>query len=168
MIVLGRIAAPFGVKGWLKIQPFGDDPLSWEKMSHWWLAPEAETPDEQWVQYALRGCRTHGKGLIACLEGIDDRNAAEPLSGCYIAAPRESLPHPGKNEYYWGDLVGMTVYDEAGEVLGEVTSLLSTGAHDVLQVQDGDVERLIPFVGAYVLDVDLAARSIRTAWQKDW
>ena len=168
MITLGRIATPFGVKGWFKIQPFGDDPLSWGKMSHWWLAPEPETPDEQWVQYVLRACRAHGKGLVACLEGIDDRNAAEPLSGWYIAAPRESLPKPEKNEYYWGDLVGMLVRDEAGEPLGEVTGLLSTGAHDVLQVQDGDLERLIPFVAAYVLDVDLVTRSIRTAWQKDW
>jgi len=168
MIVLGRIAAPFGVKGWLKIQPFGDDPLTWGKMPYWWLAPEPEAPNEQWAQYALRGCQAHGKGLIVSLEGIVDRTAAEPFSGWYIAAPRESLPQPEENEYYWDDLVGMAVYDEAGEMLGEVTGLLSTGAHDVLQVQDGDVERLIPFVGAYVLDVDLVARSIRTAWQKDW
>jgi 16S rRNA processing protein RimM len=168
MVVLGRIASPFGVKGWLKIHPFGDDPLSWRELPHWWLAPEPETPDGQWVQYALRACQAHGKGLIACLEGIADRNAAELLSGCYIAAPRESLPRTEENEYYWGDLVGMAVRDEAGGALGEVTGLLSTGAHDVLQVRDGDTERLIPFVAAYVLDVDLTARSIRTAWQKDW
>ncbi|MCL1860051.1 MAG: ribosome maturation factor RimM [Proteobacteria bacterium] len=168
MVVLGRVVAPFGVKGWLKIQPFGDDPLSWKKMPHWWLAPESGTPDEQWSRYALSDCHVHGKGLVACLDGIADRNAAELLSGWYIAAPRESLPQPEENEYYWGDLVGMAVRDEAGEPLGEVTGLLSTGAHDVLQVRDGEMERLIPFVAAYVLDVDLAARSIRTAWQKDW
>ncbi len=168
MIVLGRITAPFGVKGWLKIHPFGDDPSALGEMPCWWLAPESETPDGQWAQYALRACQSHGKGLVVSLEGITDRNAAESLSGWYIAAPRDSLPQPEENEYYWGDLVGMAVYDETGEPLGEVTGLLSTGAHDVLQVQDGDTERLIPFVAAYVLDVDLAARSIRTAWQKDW
>jgi len=168
MIVLGRIAAPFGVKGWLKIQPFGDDPHLWGKMSHWWLAPEPETPVGQWTQVALRGCQTHGKGLIVCLEGIADRSAAEPFSGWYVAAPRESLPRTEENEYYWGDLVGMAVRDEAGGLLGEVAGLLSTGAHDVLQVRDGDTEHLIPFVAAYVLDVDPATRSIRTAWQKDW
>lgn len=168
MVVLGRVAAPFGVKGWLKIHPFGDDPLSWGKMPHWWLASESEAPDGQWKQYALRGCQAHGKGLIASLEGIGDRNAAEPFSGWYIAVPREFLPHTEENEYYWGDLVGMAVRDEAGEALGEVTGLLSTGAHDVLQVRNGDTEHLIPFVAAYVLDVDIEARSIRTAWQKDW
>ena len=168
MIVLGRIAAPFGVKGWLKVQPFGDDPEAWGKMPHWWLASESETPDKQWAQYALRSCQAHGKGLVACLEGIADRSAAEQFSGWYVAAPRESLPCTEENEYYWCDLVGMAVRDEAGGLLGEVTGLLSTGAHDVLQVRDGDTERLIPFVAAYVLDVDTNARSIRTAWQKDW
>ncbi|MCL2874991.1 MAG: ribosome maturation factor RimM [Betaproteobacteria bacterium] len=168
MVVLGRVTAPFGVKGWLKIQPFDDDSESWGKMSHWWLAPGPETPDGQWAQYALRGFQAHGKGLIVCLEGITDRNTAEPFTGWYVAVPRESLPRTEENEYYWCDLVGMAVHDEAGEPLGEVIGLISTGAHDVLQVRDDDTEHLIPFVAAYVLDVDLAAGSIRTAWQKDW
>ncbi|MDR2208870.1 MAG: ribosome maturation factor RimM [Azoarcus sp.] len=168
MIVLGRITVPYGIKGWFKIQPFGDDPLSWGKMPHWWLAPESEAPDEQWVQYVPRTCQVHGKGLIACLEGIADRSAVEPFSGWYIAAPRELLPRPEENEYYWGDLIGMAVYDKTGGPLGEVTGLLSTGVHDVLQVQDGNTEHLIPFVSAYVQDVDLNTRSVRTAWHKDW
>ena len=79
---------------------------------------------------------------------------------------------PAEGEYYWGDLVGLDVVNEADEALGTVSGLLSTGAHDVLQVQSGEgkgaVERLIPFVAAYVLDVDLAARRIRVSWQKDW
>jgi 16S rRNA processing protein RimM len=79
---------------------------------------------------------------------------------------------PAEGEYYWGDLVGLAVENEAGEALGAVAGLISTGAHDVLQVRDGEgeeaAERLIPFVAAYVLDVDLATRRIRVAWQKDW
>lgn len=168
MIVLGRIAAPFGVKGWLRIHPFGDDPQSLAEMSHWWIASDAEAPPEQWTQYGLCDCQAHGKGLLVCFDGVSDRNAAEALSGQYVAAPREALPRTGKNEFYWGDLVGMAVRNEADEWLGEVSGLLSTGAHDVLQVRDGEAERLIPFVAAYVLDVDLAARTIRAAWQTDW
>ncbi|MDR3212917.1 MAG: ribosome maturation factor RimM [Azoarcus sp.] len=168
MIVLGRIAAPFGVKGWFKLQTFGDDSLSWQKMSHWWIAPTDGTPAAEWKQYALHGSQAHGKGLVASLEGIADRDAAQALAGWYIAAPREALPDTGDDEYYWGDLVGMTVRDEAGEMLGEVAGLISTGAHDVLQVRDGDTERLIPFVAAYVNDIDITERTIRTAWQKDW
>lgn len=168
MIVLGRIVAPFGVQGWLKIHPFGDDPAAWRKMSHWWLADDPDAPDEAWVQYPLRGCRPHGKGLVATLEGVPDRNAAEAIEGRFIGAPREAMPATAEDEYYWGDLVGLAVSNEADEPLGSVSGLVSTGAHDVLQVQDGEVERLIPFVAAYVLEVDLAARRIRVAWQKDW
>ena len=172
MIVLGRIVAPFGIQGWVKIHPFGDDPVSWRKLPHWWLSRDDIAPDAQWKQYTLTACRPHGKGLVAALAEVPDRNAAEAIDGFFIAAPREVLPEPAENEYYWGDLVGLAVINEADEALGTVSSLLSTGAHDVLQVQDGEgkgaVERLIPFVAAYVLDVDLAARRIRVSWQKDW
>ena len=172
MIVLGRIVAPFGIQGWVKIHPFGDDPVSWRKLPHWWLSRDADAPAAQWKQFTLTACRPHGKGLVAALAEVSDRNAAEAIDGFFIAAPREALPQPEENEYYWGDLVGLEVINEAAETLGTVRGLLSTGAHDVLQVQDGEgkgaVERLIPFVAAFVLDVDLAARRIRVSWQKDW
>ncbi|GHT81842.1 ribosome maturation factor RimM [Betaproteobacteria bacterium] len=168
MIVLGRIAAPFGVKGWVKIQPFGDDPLAWGEMPQWWLSPTDDAPAPLWVAHTLRDCQEHGKGLVASLDGVADRSAAEKLQGWFIAAPRESLPQPASNEYYWGDLIGLAVENEAGEALGLISGLISTGAHDVLQVRSGDNERLIPFVGAYVIDVDLAARRVRVAWQRDW
>jgi 16S rRNA processing protein RimM len=168
MIVLGRIVAPFGVQGWVRIHPFGDDPLSWRRMAHWWLSAEDGARDEQWKPFRLRSCRAHGKGLVASFEEVPDRNAAEAIAGHFVGAPREALPEPAKDEYYWGDLVGLEVVNEAGDALGSVSGLLSTGAHDVLQVQDGDTERLIPFVAAYVLEVDLATRRIRVAWEKDW
>lgn len=168
MIILGRIVAPFGVKGWVKVHPFGDDPLSWREMPQWWLADSAEAPESAWQAVKLAGFKEHGAGLVAAFEGFADRNAAEALQGRYIAAPREALPNTGDNEYYWGDLVGLTVVNQGGEALGRVEALMSTGAHDVLQIRDGDDERLIPFVAAYVLDVDLTNRTIRVDWQKDW
>lgn len=172
MIVLGRIVAPFGVQGWVRIHPFGDDPASWRKMPQWWLSSDDGAPDASWKPYTLAACRPHGKGLVAALAEVPDRNAAEAIDGFYIAAPREALPEPAEGEYYWGDLVGLDVVDEAGEALGTVAGLLSTGVHDVLKVRDGEgkeaAERLIPFVAAYVLDVDLSARRIRVNWQKDW
>lgn len=168
MIILGRIVAPFGVKGWVKVHAFGDDPLSWSKMPQWWLADQPDAPAESWQSIKLAGFREHGAGLIAGFEGVADRNAAEALQGRYIAAPREALPEPDADEFYWGDLVGLGVVNQAGEALGTVAAMMSTGAHDVLQIRDGDTERLIPFVAAYVLDVDLTNRTIRVDWQKDW
>lgn len=171
MIVMGRIVAPFGVQGWLKIHPFGDDPHNWRKMPHWWLSADDAAPAGQWQRFELKACRAHGKGLVAALADVVDRNGAEALDGFFIGAPREALPPPAENEYYWGDLVGLEVENAAGEVLGTVSGLLATGANDVLQVRDSNVDggqRLIPFVAAYILDVDLAARRIRVSWEKDW
>ena len=168
MIVLGRIVAPFGIQGWLKIHPFGDDPAEWRQMSQWWLCADDKAPAEQWKPYTLNACRAHGKGLVAALEEVPDRSSAEAIDGYFIGAPREALPKPAADEYYWGDLVGLEVINESDITLGRVEGLLSTGAHDVLKVKDEKIERLIPFVAAYVLDVDLATRRIRVAWGEDW
>ncbi|MDP5241214.1 ribosome maturation factor RimM [Uliginosibacterium sp. 31-16] len=169
MIVMGRIVAPFGIQGWLKIQALGDDPLSWRKMPQWWIGknPDSQRP-EDWRALAPRGLRMHGKGVIAALEGVDDRSAAEAIDGWFVAAPREALPPPAKDEYYWTDLIGLRVSGTGGVALGTVRKLLSTGAHDVLEIEDGETERLIPFVAAYIQDVDLAAGEIRVEWEADW
>lgn len=168
MIVLGRIVAPFGIQGWVKIHPFGDDPLSWRTMSHWWLCADADAPEAQWKAYRLKACRAQGRSLVAAFDEIPDRNAAEAAEQMYIGAPREALPAPEENEYYWADLTGLAVQTLAGEALGTVAGLLETGAHAVLQVQDGDEERLIPFVEAIVKDVDVPGGVIRVEWEKDW
>ena len=171
MIVLGRVAAPFGIKGWVKIDPYGDDPLAWGEMSTWWLSRDADAADEHWQAHELRECRAHGNQLIVAFIGIDDRNAAETLRGMLVGAPRDALPAPDEDEYYWADLTGLRVINGADEELGTVAGLLSTGAHDVLRVVSADVEqaeRLIPFVAAYVLAVERDNGIIRVDWQADW
>lgn len=168
MIVLGRIVAPFGIKGWVRVAPYGDDPERWGEMPQWWLCRDDAAADDAWQAMDVVECKLHGSGVIAALEQLPDRNAAEAVKGWFVGAPREALPEPDEEEYYWADLVGLSVCNRDGEALGEVAGLMSTGAHDVLRVVDGDTERLIPFVAAYALEVDLAARRIVVDWQKDW
>lgn len=166
MIVLGRIVAPYGVKGWVKVSPFGDDPAAWCDMRQWWLGPSAESED--WSPQLLKGLRIHGKGVVVKFDGVDDRTAAEKLDGLYVAAPREALPQTSQDEYYWGDLVGLLVVNMEGATLGTVASLVETGANAVLVVRDGDIERLLPFIAQVVKDVDVAGRRIRVEWGTDW
>lgn len=166
---MGRIVAPFGVQGWVKIQPLGDDPLSWRKMSQWWVGKNPESlRSEDWRVVRFSGLRAHGKGVVAVLDGVSDRTAAEEFSGCYIAAPREALPAPGKDEFYWADLIGLRVVGQGGVDLGVVRQLIDTGAHAVLEVDGGDQERLIPFVAEFILSVDLAKGEIHADWGLDW
>jgi 16S rRNA processing protein RimM len=168
MIVLGRIVAPFGVHGWLRVHAFGDDPEAWRKMPQWWLSPEVDAPIGCWKAHALEAVKLHGDGVVAKLAGIDDRDGSEALGSCYIGAPREALPLPAQDEYYWADLIGLAVANMQDQSLGRVKSLIETGANHVLVVADGEHERLLPFVEHVVKAVDVAGGTIRVDWDSDW
>lgn len=171
MVVLGRITAPYGVHGWLRLHPFGDDPGRWREIQRWWLGASVDDFGG-WNAYTLQTLRFHGKGWIVKLTGVDDRNTAESLVGQYVGAPRTALPTPEADEYYWADLVGLDVVNEKQEPLGRVVEMIESGAHAVMVVKAGEgdkaVERLLPFVAAVVKDVDLPAGMVRVAWECDW
>jgi 16S rRNA processing protein RimM len=75
MIVLGRIVAPFGVHGWLRVHPFGDDPEAWRKMPQWWLSSDVEAPDERWKAHDLEAVKIHGDGVVRWATCILGRHA---------------------------------------------------------------------------------------------
>ena len=165
IVVLGRLADPYGIRGWLRLHPFGDDPLAWAEMPVWWLAREGAP----WQECKLKALKVHGDGVVVLLDGVDDRTAAEAMKGVLVGAPREALPATDDDEFYWGDLVGLRVVNAVDEQLGKVVGLIETGANDVLRVQDEEgVERLLPFVSAVVLSVDKAGGLIRVEWGSDW
>jgi 16S rRNA processing protein RimM len=169
MIVLGRVSAPYGIQGWVKVHVFGSDPLALTGLQQWWLGDDPDS-SESWQAAAVRDSREQGGTLLALLEGVADRTAALGLKGKYIGAPREVLPPPAQDEFYWGDLVGLAVFNESGEKLGEVSGLIESATHDVLVVRDDQrgVERLMPFVAAVIRRVDMVGRTIRVAWGADW
>jgi len=167
MIVLGRITAPYGVKGWLRLHPFGDDPDGWRAMKRWWLGSD-DKDFSGWQAWPLQTLRPQGRGWVVKLTGIDDRNAAETLVGQYVGAPRDELPETAADEYYWADLVGLAVVNERQEPLGRVVEMIESGAHAVLVVQDGETERLLPFVGQVVKAVDVPGGTIRVEWEREW
>lgn len=162
MVTMGRIAAPFGVQGWIKVQPFTKEVGGLKDFPVWWLGS-----GDNWRQYPVLEAGIHGQTLIAKLAGCDDRDAAARLKGCEIAVPREQLPAAGADEYYWADLIGLAVVNAQDEALGTVSDLLATGANDVLVVR-GERERLIPFIAQVVLEVDLVAKRIRVDWGADY
>ncbi len=174
MVVLGRLAAPFGVQGWFRLHAFGDDPLSWRVIERWRVSPDADAPAERWTTLRLAGFKLQNTGPVVKFEGCDDRSAAEKLVGLYVAVPRHEMPDTDKDEYYWGDLIGLTVVNTSGECLGRIDRLLETGADDVLVVTDisggtdKPVERLIPFVSAVVKDVDRENAVVRVEWDAQW
>jgi 16S rRNA processing protein RimM len=165
IVVLGRLADPYGIRGWLRLYPFGDDPLAWAEMPVWWVSREGEP----WRECRLKGLKAHANGVVVLLDGIEDRTAAEAAKGLLVGAPREALPVTDEDEFYWADLVGLDVVNAAGERLGKVAGLIETGANAVLRVVgEDDTERLLPFVAAVVLAVEKEAGLIRVEWGSDW
>lgn len=162
MIVMGRVRAPFGVKGWIKVQPYSDRPDHLLDHQQWWLKE-----GDVWVGHRVCQAAKHGATLIALLDGVNDRNDAAALKGCDVAIPRSRLPEPQQGEYYWADLIGLQVESRAGVRFGTVRRLLETGANAVLVVVD-EKETLLPFVEGVILEVDLPGGRIVADWEADY
>lgn len=180
-VEVGRIHGAWGVKGWLKIQPFSSDPQALFSSKRWFLKPPdstAQVPAQRWPDLLrVVQAREHGDGVVAQVQDVVERDAAEALRGGRLFISRASFPTAGLDEYYWVDLIGLSVSNRAGEMLGDVVGLIDTGAHSVLRVRPRDaapqatpeqVERLIPFVAAYIDSVDLPARQIVADWGLDY
>jgi 16S rRNA processing protein RimM len=169
---MGRVIAPYGVKGWVKVHAYTEDRATLLDYADWWIRPRAGSAKDAggWREYAVEASREHGAALIAQLAGIGDREAAALLKGADIGVPRAALPAVEENEVYYSDLVGLAVVNRQGVALGRVASVQDFGAHPVLCVTDaaGAAERMIPFVGAYVDGVDVAAGRIDVDWQLDY
>jgi 16S rRNA processing protein RimM len=163
---MGRVGAPHGVRGWLKVVPWSQDPAALAGHKAWWLKkPDAEV----WRETLVVQARLQGNALVAELGGIASREEAAMLRGSEVAVPRALLEPLEPNEYYWSDLEGMDVVNRSGLGLGRVVGLTESGAHPLLRVaEDGGDERLIPFVAAHVDRVDAKARRIEVDWEVDY
>jgi len=165
-IIVGRIGAVYGVKGWLKIISFTDDAESIFSYQPWQLLDKQSTQTLNVTDW-----RRHNKGLIAKFDGVDNRDAAQLLTNLEIAVTADTLPELPEDEYYWRDLIGAQVVNLSGYHLGQVIDLMETGSNDVLVVKAnasdafGKKERLIPFIDEQVIkQIDLQARQIEVDW----
>jgi 16S rRNA processing protein RimM len=156
---MGRVAGPYGVRGWIKVAPERGGAQGLGAANEWWVGAEA---------YAVRAVKGHGAALVAQLAGIETREQAMALKGRPVSVLREALPAPEEGKYYHADLMGLRVVNERGEALGVVERIFSNGAQDVLQVAAEGKTRLLPWVAAVVKEVDLASREIRVEWGADW
>lgn len=164
-IPVGKISGAFGVKGWVKIYSFTDPRENILSYSPLYLSRK-----DDWVEVKVVDGRVQGKGVVMSLDGVTDRDQVLPLVGGELAIAKTQMKPAGKDEYYWSDLIGMSVVNLHDEPLGQVESLLENGAHDVLVVVNKEkAERLIPFVLDDIVElVDLKNKIIRVDWELDY
>lgn len=182
-VEVGKVVDAWGIKGWVKVHPFAADPKALLDARRWHVRP----PEDGVLKRPAGGTssfpnqlvptevREHGGLIVAQIRGVTDRNGAEALRGARLYLARGAFPKPRADEWYWIDLIGLSVVNREGDALGTVVGLIDTGPHSVLRLSkpateanpDGD-ERLIPFVSAYIDDVSLPERRITVDWGLDF
>ena len=162
LIAVGRVVDAYGVRGWVKIQPYNAPQESvLRSCRRWWL------PDGSSVR--VERARVHAATIVAKPADAQDRDDALALRGLELRVDRAEFPAAAADEYYWVDLVGCSVTNPAGDGLGVVGAVEDYGAHPILKTRDdAGRDRMIPFIDIYVLEVDVAARRIVADWQPDY
>ncbi|KGJ91034.1 ribosome maturation factor RimM [Thalassotalea sp. ND16A] len=165
-VTLGKIGAVYGIKGWLKIHSFTDDPQAIFDYSPWVLSLGGKKQTVEVSEW-----RRHSNGLIAKFTDVNDRNDAQLRVSAEITVMSDLLPELPEGEFYWRDLIGMDVVNDSGYNLGTVTDIMETGSNDVLVVKAnrtdafGKKERLIPYLDEQVIkNVSLASKQIDVDW----
>lgn len=168
-MLVGHITGAYGIQGWVRIRPYSSDADALLHAKTWWL----DKPDLRDVD--MMQAKIHGEDVVAQLMGVADRNAAEALKGATVQIRRSHFPPLADDEFYWIDLIGLTVENLQGECLGEVGDLIDNGAHPILRVvvplapgEDKARELLIPFVDQFVKAVDQTERKITVDWGLDY
>lgn len=177
------VTGAWGVRGAWRLKPHSADPQAlFSSKRWWWRAPEVRPrlgPAPQGVDPLARlagigqplqviQAREQGDSVVATLRDLEDRDLAQACRGVRIYVPRSSFPSTDEGEYYWVDLIGLEVINRQGVTLGRVTGLMATGPHSVLRIDGAKgAEILVPFVDAYVDEVDRPARIIRVDWDAE-
>lgn len=176
-VVVGRLRSPYGVKGWVWMDSFTDDPASVFEWTPWTISRQADATsgrpalDQRRIMPVEWAARQ--KGWVVRLDGLTDRTGVEPLVNSLISVDGAHLPSLDADTFYWRDLTGCRVQTREGMDLGVVNHVMATGANDVLIVRgDGlsrdQKERLIPFIEAVAFAVDIEGRQIRVDWDPDF
>ncbi len=159
-IIIGRLGAAYGIKGWLHLTSFTDPTNNIFNYKNWFLKKRSH-----WESVQLEAHKTHGKSFVVKLANCDDRDIATQLKGAEIAVDRTELPETAENEYYWSDLIGLTIITTAGISLGTIDYLFETGANDVI-VTKGKQPHFIPYLPDDVIKkIDLQKREMIVDWE---
>ena len=170
MIELGKIVGAWGVKGWIKLHSYTRSRDDIGAYKTWYLQAQKAVPDSNQVEnttaYEVINCRQQGQGLVAQLVNVDDRNLAEQLIGNKILVPASDMPDLADGDYYWHQLIGLRVENQA-QTIGTIKTIMETGANDVLvceNVEQGKEDVLIPYTASAVLAVDLEKKIMTVDW----
>ena len=163
-VIIGRFGRPHGIKGFVSIVSFTEPREDIINYANWHFFDN----DNQWQAITSLKTEINNKFILAKIDGYDTREQVGCLTNRNIAINRAQLKKLAPNEYYWHQLIGMTVVNQADEPIGIVDDIMATGSNDVLIVT-GKRRVLIPFLlGDVILAVDDVRRIIMVEWDLDF
>jgi 16S rRNA processing protein RimM len=177
LVIVGYVSGAFGLQGWVKIRPYSTTADALLEAPLFWLESAAQAGVAPNLREVKRlSSKIHGEDVVARLDEVPDRTAAEALKGTVVKVSRQAFPALEQDEFYWVDLIGLAVQNLQGEDLGVVRAMMDNGAQSILRVAASDVpeaelmkhERLIPFVDHFVKEVDREAKKIVVDWGSDY
>jgi 16S rRNA processing protein RimM len=150
-VTIGKVVAPFGIYGELKVRSFTDIPDRFVTLDVVHLSPG-------YISYAIEGVRPHKGGDMQLLKlrGIDDATAAETVRGSDICVPLSTLPQLPPDSYYQHDIVGLQVFNLDGRLIGVIEDIMVTGGNDVYVIKNPKGKQiLVPAIKDVVKQIDL-------------
>ena len=150
LILVGRVAGAFGVKGEVRLTAYTSDPMALKAFRA--LLREDGSPG-----LTVLAARPVKDGIICRVAELDSKEAADALRGTRLYVPRASLPEPDEEEYYLADLIGLAARLDTGEVAGRIKAVHDFGAGDILEIDPGNGRAtfLHPFTRVAVPEVRL-------------
>ncbi len=166
IIIVGRLASPHGIHGWLKLLSYTQPVTNILNYPHWFI----QKTQDHWEPIDMAALQTttdNNSHIRIKFAHCDSPEVARAYTNLLIGVTRDQLPPLSVDDYYWSDLEGLSVINHEGVLLGQVSHLFSTGANDILVVK-GDRERLLPYIKDVILEVDLKNRRITVNWDADF
>lgn len=148
-LLVGKVSKPHGLSGEVKMHTFSDDGST---LLHYSEIVLVDNQGRLSPVQRIAKARRQGKSIVVKLESVNDRNSAESLFGMGVLIDKKDLEKTGDDEYYWYQFYGRPVHTQEGSFLGTVTSIFSNGAQDVLVIQDGNKELLVPVIKSIVIE----------------
>jgi 16S rRNA processing protein RimM len=162
-IIVGRIGKSYGVFGWVKVYSYTEPTEKILTYPHWFIKIK-----NQFQPLTVETTKMMSGKLTVKFHEIDSPENAKQYANLELFIPKEDLPALDNDEFYWDDLIGCHVINRKSELLGEVKKLLSTGANDVLVVENADKRILIPYLNHVIDKVDIKTKTITVDWDADY
>ena len=148
---IGQIVNTFGIKGWVKVNPFTDDPERFQELNNVLVVKNKEL-----INMQIEEVKFHKNVILVKFKGIEDINMAEKYKGCYIKIKREDARKLPKDTYFIADLIGMKVYDDEGNLLGTLEDIYNNKIHDIYVVKnDLGKQILLPSTKEVIKEIDM-------------